>query len=104
MVPSRPAEPARSLRIGGLGFATMSGQGPLCNSCFRVGPPPAAPRSDSVVHKSWASRLGCCFTVEGGSASQRRGGQPSMVSLKVNGVDQQFDGDPNMPLLWYLRD
>jgi isoquinoline 1-oxidoreductase alpha subunit len=27
-----------------------------------------------------------------------------MVSLKVNGVDQHFDGDPNMPLLWYLRD
>jgi isoquinoline 1-oxidoreductase subunit alpha len=27
-----------------------------------------------------------------------------MVSLKVNGVDHQFDGDPNMPLLWYLRD
>ena len=27
-----------------------------------------------------------------------------MVSLNVNGVDQQFDGDPNMPLLWYLRD
>jgi isoquinoline 1-oxidoreductase subunit alpha len=27
-----------------------------------------------------------------------------MVSLKVNGVDHQFDGDPSMPLLWYLRD
>ena len=27
-----------------------------------------------------------------------------MVSLNVNGVDQQFDGDPGMPLLWYLRD
>jgi isoquinoline 1-oxidoreductase alpha subunit len=27
-----------------------------------------------------------------------------MVSLKVNGVDQEFGGDPNMPLLWYLRD
>ena len=27
-----------------------------------------------------------------------------MVSLNVNGVDQQFDGDPNMPLLWYVRD
>jgi isoquinoline 1-oxidoreductase alpha subunit len=27
-----------------------------------------------------------------------------MVSLNVNGVDQQFDGDPSMPLLWYLRD
>ena len=27
-----------------------------------------------------------------------------MVSLKVNGVGRQFNGDPNMPLLWYLRD
>jgi len=24
--------------------------------------------------------------------------------LKVNGVSRQFNGDPNMPLLWYLRD
>ena len=27
-----------------------------------------------------------------------------MVHLKVNGVSQSFDGDPDMPLLWYLRD
>lgn len=27
-----------------------------------------------------------------------------MVHLKVNGVPQSFDGDPEMPLLWYLRD
>jgi isoquinoline 1-oxidoreductase subunit alpha len=27
-----------------------------------------------------------------------------MIKLKVNGVDQEFDGDPNMPLLWYVRD
>ena len=27
-----------------------------------------------------------------------------MVQLKVNGVAKQFDGDPEMPLLWYLRD
>ena len=27
-----------------------------------------------------------------------------MVSLKVNGVERSFDGDPNTPLLWYLRD
>jgi isoquinoline 1-oxidoreductase alpha subunit len=27
-----------------------------------------------------------------------------MVSLTVNGVERQFDGDPNMPLLWYVRD
>jgi len=27
-----------------------------------------------------------------------------MVALKVNGVSREFNGDPNMPLLWYLRD
>ena len=27
-----------------------------------------------------------------------------MVTLKVNGVERTFDGDPQIPLLWYLRD
>ena len=27
-----------------------------------------------------------------------------MVQLKINGKDASFDGDPSMPLLWYLRD
>ena len=27
-----------------------------------------------------------------------------MIQLKVNGAARQFDGDPEMPLLWYLRD
>lgn len=27
-----------------------------------------------------------------------------MIILKVNGVEQKFDGDPDMPLLWYVRD
>lgn len=27
-----------------------------------------------------------------------------MIQLKVNGTAHQFDGDPDMPLLWYLRD
>ena len=27
-----------------------------------------------------------------------------MIRLNVNGEDRQFDGDPEMPLLWYLRD
>ena len=27
-----------------------------------------------------------------------------MAHFKVNGVAQSFDGDPGMPLLWYLRD
>ena len=27
-----------------------------------------------------------------------------MIHLKINGVERSFDGDPTMPLLWYLRD
>ena len=27
-----------------------------------------------------------------------------MIQLKVNGVDRSFEGTPEMPLLWYLRD
>jgi isoquinoline 1-oxidoreductase subunit alpha len=27
-----------------------------------------------------------------------------MVKLRVNGEERSFDGDPSMPLLWYLRD
>jgi isoquinoline 1-oxidoreductase alpha subunit len=27
-----------------------------------------------------------------------------MIQLKVNGVHRSFDGSPDMPLLWYLRD
>jgi len=27
-----------------------------------------------------------------------------MIRLKVNGVERTFDGDGDMPLLWYVRD
>ena len=27
-----------------------------------------------------------------------------MASLRVNGQERSYDGDPSMPLLWYLRD
>jgi isoquinoline 1-oxidoreductase subunit alpha len=27
-----------------------------------------------------------------------------MIKLKVNGESREFDGEPDMPLLWYLRD
>jgi isoquinoline 1-oxidoreductase alpha subunit len=27
-----------------------------------------------------------------------------MIKLRVNGQEEAFDGDPAMPLLWYLRD
>jgi isoquinoline 1-oxidoreductase subunit alpha len=27
-----------------------------------------------------------------------------MIRLKINGVERSYNGDPQMPLLWYLRD
>ncbi len=27
-----------------------------------------------------------------------------MIQFKLNGKERNFDGDPDMPLLWYLRD
>ncbi len=27
-----------------------------------------------------------------------------MIRLRVNGVERSFDGSPDLPLLWYLRD
>lgn len=27
-----------------------------------------------------------------------------MIRLKVNGVERSFEGNPDLPLLWYLRD
>jgi isoquinoline 1-oxidoreductase alpha subunit len=27
-----------------------------------------------------------------------------VIKLSINGQDLQYDGDPDMPLLWYLRD
>ncbi|MEM8799940.1 MAG: (2Fe-2S)-binding protein [Pseudomonadota bacterium] len=27
-----------------------------------------------------------------------------MIKLTVNGTEREFDGDPEMPLLWYVRD
>src|SRR5258708_4632123 len=35
--------------------------------------------------------------------SQSGAGQ-TMIRLKVNGQEKTFDGDPDMPLLWFLRD
>ncbi len=27
-----------------------------------------------------------------------------MIQIKINGVEHTFNGDPEMPLLWYVRD
>src|SRR5579872_5062631 len=31
-------------------------------------------------------------------------GEHLMIQLTINGRNARFDGDPEMPLLWYLRD
>jgi isoquinoline 1-oxidoreductase subunit alpha len=36
--------------------------------------------------------------------SGRIKGDEKMIQIKVNGVQHTFNGDPEMPLLWYLRD
>jgi isoquinoline 1-oxidoreductase alpha subunit len=36
--------------------------------------------------------------------SERQFEKLEMITLKINGSPRQFDGDPDMPLLWYLRD
>jgi isoquinoline 1-oxidoreductase alpha subunit len=50
---------------------------------------------------------GACFSITGqltGKGSVRILWGAVMIQLKVNGAGQTFDGDPEMPLLWYLRD
>ena len=27
-----------------------------------------------------------------------------MITVRINGTDRSYDGDPAMPLLWFLRD
>ncbi len=38
------------------------------------------------------------------ATEKNRDGGGTMIILKVNGVDRHFEGDPETPLLWYLRD
>jgi isoquinoline 1-oxidoreductase subunit alpha len=37
-------------------------------------------------------------------ATLRTNRDANVIRLKVNGIERSFDGDPEMPLLWYLRD
>jgi isoquinoline 1-oxidoreductase subunit alpha len=36
------------------------------------------------------------------AAYEERG--PIMITLKINGQQKNWDGDPDLPLLWFLRD
>jgi isoquinoline 1-oxidoreductase alpha subunit len=46
-------------------------------------------------------RLSACGT---SNVSSIPGGGNKMPNLRVNGAERAYDGDPSMPLLWYLRD
>src|SRR6202022_3594116 len=36
--------------------------------------------------------------------NRKQGREDLMVNVSVNGQQRAFDGDPTMPLMWYLRD
>ena len=59
--------------------------------------PSRAPLPELYSQQSGAL-LDCCNF----PADERREG--SMIQLTVNGKAARFDGDPEMPLLWFLRD
>jgi isoquinoline 1-oxidoreductase subunit alpha len=42
--------------------------------------------------------------MNGRNNSVHPGEDPNMLKLSVNGQERSFDGDPSMPLLWFLRD
>ena len=61
-------------------------------------------RSGGTSWGYWA-----CSSLRGAASlawtyNSRSRGHPSMVNLNVNGTARSFDGDDDMPLLWYLRD
>ena len=49
-----------------------------------------------AFHDLWCSPLEICLV--------HKSGCKLMILLKVNGIGRSFDGDPTMPVLWYLRD
>jgi isoquinoline 1-oxidoreductase alpha subunit len=59
---------------------------------------PRESRNESGVLSSAGAGLGGTLNALEQAKEQR------MVKLKVNGMDRSFDGDPDMPLLWYVRD
>jgi len=64
---------------------------------------------ESIGESEWKSLTSlphfalCDYDMEINFASAH-GSEVPMIGLKVNGQEKTFDGDPDMPLLWYLRD
>ncbi len=55
-------------------------------------------------HSRFKDRRAGRTASRGGTENERPLKEHFMIRLKVNGQNQQFDGDPDMPLLWLLRD
>jgi isoquinoline 1-oxidoreductase alpha subunit len=45
-----------------------------------------------------------CATKNVATYSRRDHQEETMLTVQVNGQAQQYEGDPSMPLLWFLRD
>src|SRR5687767_12805773 len=54
----------------------------------------------SSVDPGWPSRI----SVLRAAAPNGPGRDTMMTTFVVNGTERRYDGDPDMPLLWYLRD
>jgi isoquinoline 1-oxidoreductase alpha subunit len=73
---------------------------------YRARCSPAGGQRNSAPRQSGSGALPLC-----GGANNRSRGESGNVeeeeivaNLKVNGQERSYDGDPSMPLLWYLRD
>ena len=102
--------PVVSRVVVGVGLGALRRRGApragLARPCAASGPPRApsadalaAPRGVRLPDRSATSPDRPVRTY-----NSRSRGHSTMVNLNVNGTARSFDGDDDMPLLWYLRD
>src|SRR5581483_4808681 len=75
----------------------MGGPPDACCALMPRPSPPTAPRARASPHLNVHRGRNPCATPDLCEVI-------GMIRLKVNGSERSFDGDPQMPLLWYLRD
>jgi isoquinoline 1-oxidoreductase subunit alpha len=66
-------------------------QGPLCGT-----------QGTSKRRRRAAKKYVLAHVEETSAAYEERG--TIMIKVKINGQEQSWDGDPDLPLLWFLRD
>jgi isoquinoline 1-oxidoreductase subunit alpha len=58
-----------------------------------------------VVHVGRRRQIRRRYALRGGSRDVRKPpSEEMMVNVRVNGQEHTYDGDPSMPLMWFLRD